>query len=96
VPLVDTGVKPIPVGLLFVTQPMSVAVKVLITVVTLVLVTTAVTGADLHSAIVIIIGLVPLMHHSLLVDLDLLRVWLTAGLVVDVGMYLMARVARAV
>ena len=71
--LVVREVKQRLVGLPFVTQPTSVAVKVLIMVVTLEWVITVVTGVDLHSATVIISGLVPLMHHSLQVDLDQLK-----------------------
>ena len=51
-------------------------------------------GGLVHSAIVIINGLVLLMHHSLLVDQDLRHQKLTAGWVVDAGMYLMVLVDR--
>jgi hypothetical protein len=94
--LVVREVKQRLVGLLFVTQPTNVAVKVLIMVVTLEWVITVVTGVDLHSATVIISGLVPLMHHSLQVDLEQLKLWLTAGFVVDAGMYLTEQVDRVV
>jgi len=96
VQLVVREVKQRLVGLLFVTQPTNVAVKVLIMVVTLEWVITVVTGVDLHSATVIISGLVPLMHHSLQVDLEQLKLWLTAGFVVDAGMYLTEQVDRVV
>ena len=62
--------------------------------VTLEWVITTVLGVVLHSAIVITCGLVPLMHHSLLVDQDLRHQKLTAGWVVDAGMYLMVLVDR--
>ena len=94
--LVVREVKQRLVGLLFATQPTSVAVKVLIMVVTLEWVITVVTGVDLHSVTVIISGLVLLMHHSFQVDLDPLKVWSTAGSVVDAGTYLTRLVDRVV